>query len=108
VLLATPTTLEEGLYSGVLEGVQLLGPTDQGQVTHLILEALRGRKDPSALRALVRRERERADVVLLGCTDLSLLAEGWQEEAAVVDSLRVLARATVSRAREVPGAGEDA
>lgn len=106
-LLATTGTAASGVYQRALEarGIGCLLPDDDDQaaVMRVIYEQVKAglRGDVGAIRAVVGRLVERgAQAVLLGCTELSVVAEdeGLLGEPLYVDSLDVLARATIRRA----------
>lgn len=111
-LLATSGTVGSGIYQRVFEalGIGLLAPpaADQDRVLSLIM-SLKAREDPNPTResflALGRDLAGRgSDVVIVGCTDISLVLGSGDLEVPVVDSLSVLAEASVEAALDLPGA----
>lgn len=106
-ILATTGTLRCGVYDRVLaeRGIAPVHPgdADQETVMAIIYEQVKAGRpvDLAALRGVVQRlADDGAQVVLLGCTELSVVAqdEGLLDEPFYVDSLDVLARATIVRA----------
>lgn len=106
-LLATSGTASSGVYQRALaaDGVACLLPDDEDQalVMRVIYEQVKAGLpgDVAAIRAVAGRLAERgAQAVVLGCTELSVVAEdeGLLDEPLFVDSLDVLARATIRRA----------
>lgn len=106
-LLATTGTAASGVYQRALEarGIGCLLPDDgdQALVMSVIYDQVKAglRGDVAAIRGVAERLVARgAQAVLLGCTELSVVAEdeGLLAEPLFVDSLDVLARATIRRA----------
>lgn len=105
LVLATDGTLASGLYQGALAelGAEVVTPQaeDQRRVMSLIYDRVKAGV-PVTLEeftALLEDVRGGADVVLLGCTELSYLAEHHRVlEPWLVDAQRVLATLTVQRA----------
>jgi len=106
-LLATSGTSASGVYQRALaaRGIECVLPdeTDQAVVMSVIYDQVKAgmRGDAAAVRAVAGRLADRgAQAVLLGCTELSVVAEdeGLLDEPLFVDSLDVLARATIGRA----------
>lgn len=105
-VLATDGTVAAGVYQGVLAraGVEALVPDPAGQaaVTEIIYGGVKAGLpvDPARLREAVEDLLSRgAQLVLLGCTELSVVAAscGMLDDARVVDSLDSLVRATITR-----------
>jgi len=104
-LLATTGTLQAGVYERALtaRGLACLtpDPADQAVVMSLIYDQVKAGRpvDVDALRGVMARLRARgAQVVVLGCTELSIAAADFDLLAAdrtLVDSLDVLARRTI-------------
>lgn len=113
-LLATSGTLASGVYQRAAgeRGLTVLEPDadDQRVVMGIIYDQVKAGRpaDVPALRAVAERLAARgADVVVLGCTELSVVAleHGLLAEPLFLDSLDVLARRTVVRAgRRLRGA----
>jgi len=106
-LLATTGTAASGVYQRALaaRGIACLLPDDDDQavVMSVIYDQVKAGKpgDVEALRGVANRLVGRgAQVVALGCTELSVVAEdeGLLGDPLFVDSLDVLARRTIERA----------
>lgn len=106
-VLATTGTLRSGVYHRALEaqGVEPLSPTeaDQELVMRVIYEQVKAGRpvDLPLLEGVVERlVGAGAQVVLLGCTELSVVAADFDllADPRYVDSLDVLARRTIERA----------
>lgn len=106
-VLATSGTLASKVYQHAAEahGLQTIEPThdDQAIVMSVIYDGVKagGHVDLPALRGVVDRLVARgAQVVVLGCTELSVVAEDADllADPLYVDSLDVLARRTIVRA----------
>ncbi len=105
-VLATDGTLAAGTYAAATEraGVELVVPDPdvQREVMSVIYEGVKAGVPVSQSRfeALVAHLRGKgADVVALGCTELSVLrGDLGVEDPTVVDSLDAVARATILRA----------
>lgn len=117
-LLATSGTAASGVYQRALAArdTDCLLPDDKDQdvVMGIIYEQVKAGKpaEVAALRGVVARLLARgAELVVLGCTELSVVAQdhGLLAEPRYVDSLDVLARRTIERAghraRSDPGPG---
>ncbi len=110
-VLATDGTRAAGVYQRELErlGATVLLPDDAAQrtVMSVIYDGVKagGPVDVAGLLDVVDTLRAQgADVVVLGCTELSVVYadQGWRERADLVDSVETLARATVRRAGREP------
>ena len=106
-LLATSGTASSGVYQRALadRGVECLlpGDADQATVMEIIYDQVKAGRpaDVAALRAVVQRLADRgAQAFILGCTELSVVAEDHDllNDPRYVDSLDVLARRTIERA----------
>jgi len=106
-ILATTGTVRSGVYHRALteRGVEPVSPGDgdQDAVMRIIYEQVKAGRpvDLEALRTVVGRlADDGAQVVLLGCTELSVVAHDADllADPFYVDSLDVLARATIVRA----------
>lgn len=106
-LLATSGTADSGVYQRALEarGIACVLPdeADQAIAMSVIYDQVKAglRGDVEAVRGVAGRLMDRgAGVVVLGCTELSVVAEdeGLLADARFVDSLDVLARRTIERA----------
>lgn len=106
-LLATSGTAAAGVYQRALaaRGVECLLPddADQAAVMRIIYDQVKAGRpvDIDLFRTVADRLVERgAQVVVLGCTELSVVAEDFHllDDPRYVDSLDVLARRTIERA----------
>jgi aspartate racemase len=106
-LLATAGTAASGVYQDAFaaHGVETLVPddADQALVSRIIYEQVKAGRpvDLATFRAVAARLVERgASVVILGCTELSVVAvdHGLLVEPVYLDSMDQLARATIRRA----------
>ncbi|MFC8923393.1 aspartate/glutamate racemase family protein [Cellulosimicrobium sp. NPDC057127] len=106
-LLATAGTTASGVYQDAFaaHGVQTLVPddADQAVVSRIIYEQVKAGRpvDLDALRGVTANLVERgASVVVLGCTELSVVAvdHGLLADPVYLDSMDQLARATIRRA----------
>lgn len=105
-LLATSGTVRAGVYQRALEsrGMECLLPDDADQATvmQIIYEQVKAGRpvDIGAFHGVVARLRSRgAQAVVLGCTELSVVADDFAllDDPTLVDSLDVLARRTIER-----------
>ena len=102
-LLASTAVHNTALYAKAFsaQGIATLLPSRQEEVMALIKGVKRGNTGNQAQAALGRialKMAEQADVLLIGCSELSVIAAGIA--VPFVDSLDVLARAIVSFASE--------
>ncbi len=104
-LLATEATARSGTYGKACRarGVRLLlpGPDGQAEVMRLIRAVKAGRRSPEMRESLARLCRSLvssgAEAVILGCTELPLVARKL-EGVSLVDSTEALAKLTVKEA----------
>lgn len=109
-LLVTDGTRTAGVYENVLDslGAQSVypGKHDQELVMSVIYDGVKagGPVDVAGLEGVIDRLLEVSDVVVLGCTELSVVyaQQRWQDRARVIDSIESLARATLVRAGRTP------
>lgn len=107
-LLATSGTVRAGVYQRAIEeaGARTVLPDAQGQASlmRIIYDQVKAGRpvDVEEFRALVAGLRAQgAQAVVLGCTELSVVAADFDllaQDAGLVDSLDVLARRTIERA----------
>lgn len=107
-LLATSGTVRAGVYQRAIEaaGARTVLPDEQGQASlmRIIYDQVKAGRpvDVEEFRALVAGLRAQgAQAVVLGCTELSVVAADFDllaQDAGLVDSLDVLARRTIERA----------
>jgi len=99
VILATNTTIKEGLYE--YDSFQAVYPDkgDQKKVNEIILNIMSGKKPPSDRKSLIKMIRrlysQGAECVVLGCTELSLILQKNNTRYKIIDSLNVLAASTI-------------
>jgi len=104
-LLATKGTVKAGLYQQGLDDAdcELVLPSDELQHrVQSIIKAVKGNQDRSVLRQMLREavleiQNTGADRVILGCTELSLIRPD-NISAQLLDSMKILAEATVEQA----------
>ena len=101
-LMATDGTVQSGIFQKQIEaqGMELILPGQAGQaaVMTLIYNQVKAGKQPDLeLFQTVRREllSQGAQVVVLGCTELSLLKKQYTLGSGVIDALEVLAKESV-------------
>lgn len=101
-LLGSLTTMKSALYTEPLSAagirVDIPDATDRETIGELIHAAIAGKIEQAhsrAFRDIVKRLGAKADAVLLGCTELPILAEKCciPESVRIVDSPAILARA---------------
>lgn len=102
-LLATTGTVKAGLYHRGFrgKGIKLLLPNEdeQEQVMSVIRCIKKGGLPRERLKNVVEGLISRGgEVLILGCTELSLIAPNIHWGVPIVDSLEVLAKATVKKA----------
>lgn len=107
-LLASTAVIRLRLYHQAFanHGVAVLHPDDQGAVMEVIMAVKRGDANTGersvlagAARALVQRG---ADVLLIACTELSLLADAIDVPVPVIDTLDVLRDSVIEHIRANP------
>ena len=103
-ILATEGTIRSRLFARELElaGVTPIIPSEQGQadITHLIYENIKAGKPPEMDRFdRVRKELadQGAEVIILGCTELSILRRCVESAPGYVVVMEVLARECILR-----------
>lgn len=103
-LLGTKMTIDTRLFSNSMPEVEIAYPTKSETkiITKIILEVLGGRKTTKSkvkTKMIIQRLKSRgAQAVILGCTELSLLIK---KSKYVMDTLEILAEATVKRAEKL-------
>lgn len=104
-LMATDGTIESRLFQKIMEqrGITCIVPDEENQrnVMHLIYENVKAGKPQEMKRFYQVSEflfQAGAQVVLLGCTELSLIKRDHMLEAGFLDVLEVLAKAVVLEA----------
>jgi aspartate racemase len=101
-LMATDGTVQSGIFQRQIEaqGMELILPSKEGQkgVMTLIYDQVKAGFEPDlALFNTIRDELcdNGAEVVVLGCTELSMLKKGYDLGDGVLDALEVLAKESV-------------
>lgn len=101
-LMATDGTVQSGIFQRQVEalGMELVLPDEWGQagVMKLIYEQVKAGKepDPVLFEAIKQQLRSKgAQVVVLGCTELSLLRKKFPLGDGILDALEVLAQESV-------------
>lgn len=101
-LMATDGTVQSGIFQRQIEaqGMELVLPSEKGQkgVMTLIYDQVKAGLEPDlALFNTIRNELcgNGAEVVVLGCTELSMLKKEYDLGDGVLDALEVLAKESV-------------
>ncbi|MDI5933979.1 aspartate/glutamate racemase family protein [Halomonas kalidii] len=104
-MLCSPALRKIGLYEGVAQerGLSLVYPSDEDAMLEVIRAVKRGQgRTPETLAAFARAAAElgeqQADVLVLACTELSVIGDGLAASIPVVDTLQVLADGVVAAA----------
>lgn len=103
-ILATDGTIRSGLFSGALEkrGITPVIPSAlrQEDVMHLIYRNIKAGRPPDMdkFRAVEKELREKgAEVIILGCTELSLIPRDEPTGGGFIDAMEVLAQQSILR-----------
>lgn len=102
-LLATKTTVEEGLYVSYFDhrGINVISPPEdtQEQLEKIIDNILAARKSPddkeAVLEMIMHLKNSGAEAVVLGCTDLPLLVGSDDTKVVIFDTLQILVEAAL-------------
>lgn len=101
-LMATDGTIESGIFQDVLErqGIEVIIPSKENQrkVMYLIYENVKAGKELelSVFEEISKELLEKGvEVILLGCTELSLLKRDYKLEPICLDIMEILARKAV-------------
>lgn len=103
-LIATRTTIKNGLYESALDGIDVIQLPEvlQFEVNEIIMRILSGEKNYEDKQTLLTcaksLAKSGAEAVILGCTDLPILITPKDSEILLVDSLQALAEVTVKKA----------
>lgn len=104
-IMATDGTVSSGLFQKALEkeGIKAVLPDENGQkdVMHLIYDNIKSGIAPEMDRFYSVTEelkREGAEVIILGCTELSLIKRSEDVKDGVIDAMEVLAKCTIEEA----------
>ncbi len=103
-LLASTAVHHTGLYAAALaaHALRVVGPPRQDALMTLIRAVKRGQtgvREREALAEFARTLAPDADILLIACTELSVLADGLSVAVPVIDALDVLTAAIVAAAR---------
>lgn len=101
-LLATTGTIRSGIFQKALEnvGCRLVLPSQEGQkkIMHVIYDNIKA-NEPVELECFFQvtdeLKEEGAEVIILGCTELSVLCETYHIGAGYLDAMRVMAKCAV-------------
>lgn len=106
-MLCSPALRKIGLYEGFAQarGLALAYPSDEDAMLEVIRAVKRGQgRHPETLAAFTRAAAElgdqQADVLVLACTELSVIGDGLVASLPVVDTLQVLADDVVAAAND--------
>lgn len=106
-MLCSPALRKIGLYEGFAHarGLSLVYPSDEDAVLEVIRAVKRGQgRDSGTLatftRAAAELSKQKADVLVLACTELSVISSELTTSLQVVDTLQVLADSVVAAARD--------
>ena len=103
-VLSTLNTARNKLYENVFGGIEILQPseTEREEVNEIIIRILSGaklNKDREYLISVINRlEKSGAEAIILGCTELPLLVSQKDCDVMLLDTLQILAKATIERA----------
>ena len=103
-LLATETTVKNKIYNENFNkyGIELVLPSEQSRLTKIIKNILAGEKsekDKVELKIIINELINKgAEAIILGCTDIPILLRKEDLNIEVIDSIEVLAKATVKYA----------
>ena len=103
-LMATDGTVQSGLFQQALAqaGIEMVRPGEDGQrdVMHLIYQNVKATK-PAEMERFLHASRELheqgAQVILLGCTELSMIRRDEEIGPGYLDVMQVLAKSSVER-----------
>ncbi len=104
-LLATETLIKSGLYGKYLEkyGIGIVKPdkNEMREVSGAIMKILNGEKEPDDKRRIMkiaeRFMKEGAGCIILGCTDLPVLVKEEDFGIKTLNTIKILAEASVNR-----------
>ena len=101
-LMATAGTVKSGIFRKPLEeaGIRCIAPDDEKQklVTDLIYNNVKMGmpvEQDKFIEAAASLRAEGAEIILLGCTELSVIADTWLPEGAFLDMMTELAKESV-------------
>ncbi len=100
-LLATSTTVKNRIYQDKIDLV-LPNETEQKVITQSILNILSGKKsieDKKELEKVIcSLKTQGAEAIILGCTELPLLLQGQSQGLELLNTIEILAEATIKKA----------
>ncbi|MBN2042933.1 MAG: amino acid racemase [Candidatus Aenigmarchaeota archaeon] len=105
-LLATETLIKSGLYEKYLEkygiGIVIPNETERKEISRTIMNILNGKKEPydrqKILKISKRFAEEGVECIILGCTDLPALVKEEDFGMKTLDTIKILAEASVNMA----------
>ena len=108
-VLATEGTAASGAYEKYLEeysvSVVPLTDVEQDAVGRIIFEQIKCGREPDhdSFRSVIKSLRERgAELIVLGCTELSLIKKQFEQPEYIVDSLELLALSAIRTMDKCP------
>lgn len=103
-LMATDGTFNAGVFPGTLEknGIEVVRPGEEGQkkVMHVIYDNVKAGKEVEMdlFNDAANELREKgAEIIILGCTELSVINSKYDIGAGFLDSLEVLSYAAINK-----------
>ncbi len=102
-ILATETTIKSNIYGDLLknDGIHILYPSDNEQIVinSMIVEVLNGTKNAiqeEKIQQIFKALQGRgAEVLLLACTDIQLIASGMVTSIPLIDTTEILINASI-------------
>ncbi|MDO8610572.1 MAG: amino acid racemase [bacterium] len=102
-ILATKTTIESKIYENVLRdnGINILYPTqsEQNIINNIIIELLNGKENDLQKERLITicnsLSKRDAEIILLACTDLQLVASSIKTHIPIIDTTQILINSSV-------------
>lgn len=101
-LMATDGTIESGLFQKAFfnTGCRLLLPSEERQrdIMHLIYQNIKANKEAEMYRfwaAVDELKRDGAEVIILGCTELSVLHKKYEIGEGFLDAMQLIAKCAV-------------
>ncbi len=105
-LLATSATLESEAYEkeGKKSGIEIILPEEQDEIDRIIMNILSGnllKQDKEKIISLIIEMKAKgAQAIILGCTDIPVLIKRGDVEMPLLDTVQILAEATVKTAKD--------
>ena len=97
-LFSTETTIKKEIYEKYLGNIEICKPNNQKRITNIIYKVMKGKGTSPELNILMSEYTKQKKFIVLGCTDLSVVAENIKSRY-IIDSLKVLANSIVEKAR---------